>query len=91
MPTKFWLESRKGSYHSDDLRRIWEITLKCVLGKFGFGCGFNSCGSRWGPVAGSCEHDSKFSGSIKGGEFLDSKLTVNFSTRTLFPVLYSLA
>jgi hypothetical protein len=26
---------------------------------------------RWGPVAGSCEHDNELSGSIKGKEFLD--------------------
>jgi len=34
-------------------------------------CGLDSCGSRWGPVARSCEDDRETSDSIKGGEFLD--------------------
>jgi len=33
-------------------------------------CGLDSCGSGYGPVAGSCEHSSEPSGSIKGKEFL---------------------
>jgi hypothetical protein len=38
-------------------------------------CGSDSSGSRYGPVAGSCEHCNEPSGSIKGGgggEFLTS-------------------
>jgi hypothetical protein len=35
------------------------------------GCGLDSSGSGWGPVAGPHEHDNEPSGSIKGGEFLD--------------------
>jgi hypothetical protein len=34
-------------------------------------CGLDSSGSGQGPVAGSCEHGSVPSGSIKGGEFID--------------------
>jgi hypothetical protein len=34
------------------------------------GCELDSCDSGDGPVAGSCEHDDKPSGSIKGEEFL---------------------
>jgi hypothetical protein len=34
-------------------------------------CGLDSIGSGEGPVTGSCEHDNKPSGSVKGGEFLD--------------------
>jgi hypothetical protein len=34
-------------------------------------CGLDSCGSEYGPVAGSCEHGNEHSASIKGGEFLD--------------------
>jgi hypothetical protein len=34
------------------------------------GCGLDSSGSIQGPVASSCEHCNKSSGSIKGGEFL---------------------
>jgi hypothetical protein len=34
-------------------------------------CGLDASGSRQGPVAGSCEHGSEPSGSIKGKEFLD--------------------
>jgi hypothetical protein len=33
-------------------------------------CGLDSSGSGYEPVAGSCEHGNKHSGSIKGGEFL---------------------
>jgi hypothetical protein len=34
-------------------------------------CGLDASGSGQGLVAGSSEHDTKPSGSIKGGEFLD--------------------
>jgi hypothetical protein len=33
---------------------------------------FGTTFSRWGQVAGSCEHSSKTSGSKKSGDFLDS-------------------
>jgi hypothetical protein len=35
-------------------------------------CGLDSSGSGYGPVAGCCENGNEPSGSIKGGEFLDS-------------------
>jgi hypothetical protein len=35
-------------------------------------CGLNSSGSGYGPVEGCCVHGNEPSGSIKGGEFLDS-------------------
>jgi hypothetical protein len=35
------------------------------------GCGLGASGSSSGPVAVSYEHGDEFSGSIKGGEFLD--------------------
>jgi hypothetical protein len=38
-----------------------------MVGNFGL----EPFGSRWGPVAGSCEHGNKLSGPIKGGEFLN--------------------
>jgi hypothetical protein len=37
------------------------------------------------PVVGPCEHGNEPSGSIKGGEFLDSVI-ISFSRRTLFYV-----
>jgi len=33
--------------------------------------GLDLCGSRYGSVAGFCEHGHEHSNSIKGGEFLD--------------------
>jgi hypothetical protein len=33
-------------------------------------CTLRSCGSGYGPVAGSCGHSNESSGSIKDGEFL---------------------
>jgi hypothetical protein len=33
------------------------------------GCGLDSSGSGYGPLAVICEHDNEPSGSIKGGEF----------------------
>jgi hypothetical protein len=35
------------------------------------GCGLDSCGSGYGAVLVSCEHDNEFLGFIKGGKFLD--------------------
>jgi hypothetical protein len=35
-------------------------------------CGLNEFSSGYGPVAGSCEHDTETWGSIKGGDFIDS-------------------
>jgi hypothetical protein len=37
----------------------------------GHACGSKSSGSIYGPVAGSCEHGSGHSVSIKGAKFLD--------------------
>jgi hypothetical protein len=34
-------------------------------------CGLDSCGTRQGQVAGSCEHGNGPSGSVKVREFLD--------------------
>jgi hypothetical protein len=50
-------------------RRKWKdiITVNSV----GM-CGLEASSSRQGAVAGTCEHGNKPSGSIKGGEFLDS-------------------
>jgi hypothetical protein len=35
------------------------------------GCGLDSSGAGYRPVAGYCEHSNEPSGSIKRGEFLD--------------------
>jgi hypothetical protein len=42
----------------------------------GKGCGLNTCSSGQSPTAGSCESGS---GYIKGGGFLDRKVTISFS------------
>jgi len=36
------------------------------------GCELDLSGTRYWPVAGSCEHGNEISSSIKGGEFFDS-------------------
>jgi len=35
------------------------------------GCGLDSSGSGWDPVAGSCGYSNELLGSIECGEFLD--------------------
>jgi len=35
------------------------------------GCGLDSSGPGYGPVADPCDYGNETSGSIKGGEFLD--------------------
>jgi hypothetical protein len=45
-------------------------------------CELDSCGSRYGPVAGSCKRGNEPSGSIKGREF--NSETVSFSRCNLF-------
>jgi hypothetical protein len=53
-------------------RRKWEDNIKMDLRERKVGnCGLDSCGSRGGPVAGSCERDNEPWGFVKGGEFLD--------------------
>jgi hypothetical protein len=53
-------------------RRRWEVNIRICLRKIGWeGVDWLHLNSRYGPVAGSCEHGNKPSGSIKGGEFLD--------------------
>jgi hypothetical protein len=44
----------------------------------------DSSGLRYGPMAGSCEHESEPSDSIKGREILDQKATISFCRKTLF-------
>jgi hypothetical protein len=48
----------------------WEDNIEMDLRDVGK-CGLNASGSRYGPVADSCEHGNVPSGSIKDGEFLD--------------------
>jgi hypothetical protein len=59
------LENLKGRDHLVDLATDGRMILKCVLRKKVREL------TRYGPVAGSCEHVIKPSVSIKGGEFLD--------------------
>jgi hypothetical protein len=45
-------------------------------------CEPDACGSGWGLVVGSCIHDSKPLGFIKGRGFLDC-VTLSFSRRSV--------
>jgi hypothetical protein len=47
-----------------------EDNIKMYLKNREGGCELDSCGSRQGPVAGSCEDGNETLGSIKGGRFL---------------------
>jgi hypothetical protein len=69
MRTKCRLESLRGRDHSEDLG-VDRIILKWILGNRIGGCGLDSLGL--GPMADYCKHGNEPSGSIKGGEFLDS-------------------
>jgi hypothetical protein len=50
-------------------RRRWEDNIKIYLKEIG--CGFSSCGSRHGSVAGCCEYGNEASDAIKCEKFLD--------------------
>jgi hypothetical protein len=54
-----------------DLETDERIILKGILVKKVCGYGLDICGSRYKPVAGSCEHGNELSGSIKGGKLPD--------------------
>jgi hypothetical protein len=43
----------------------WNIIIKWILKIQDFGCGLNSSGSGYGPVAGSYEYHNEPSGTIK--------------------------
>jgi len=62
----FGRETRRDNIPPGIRRLRWEDNIKMDLK--GVGCGFDSSGSGWGPVASSCEHGNEPSGSIKGGE-----------------------
>jgi hypothetical protein len=68
MRTKFWLECPKGREHSEDLGVYRRIILKRIR-KIRSGCGLDSSGSGYGPMARSCENDNEI-GPIKGEEFV---------------------
>jgi hypothetical protein len=44
-------------------------------------CGLDSSVSRYGPVAGSCEHGNDPSGYVKRRKFLDKEATASFSRK----------
>jgi hypothetical protein len=64
----------------NDIRRTRKEETRCrrensikIFEEIGFGvCGLDSSGSRWGKMAGSCEHGKEPSGSTKGLNFLTS-------------------
>jgi hypothetical protein len=50
-------------------RRRWDDHIKMDLRGIGWGgVGWNSSGTGWEPVSGSCEHGNEPSGSIKCSE-----------------------
>jgi hypothetical protein len=53
--------------HLGNLGAYGNVILKWILKK---DCGLDSVVSRYGPVAGSCEHGNESLSSIKGEEFL---------------------
>jgi hypothetical protein len=68
------LESLKGRDPSEDISMDEGIVLNHIFQKEGNrvgGCGLDSCGSRYRPMAGSCGHSNEPLGSINDREFLD--------------------
>jgi hypothetical protein len=66
-------------------RRIYrrEDNIRMDLGKKMVGmCALHSSGSRYGPVAGSCEHGNEPSGSTNA-----RRVTISFSRMTLLRVV----
>jgi hypothetical protein len=55
----------------EDIDIDWKIILEWIFGKEVRNVWSTSCGSGYGPVAGSCEHGNELSGSIKGEKLLD--------------------
>jgi hypothetical protein len=62
------LKSLKGRDRSEDLG-VDGIILKCILGKEG-GCGLDSSGLGWGPVAGCFENGNELLSATKSWEFI---------------------
>jgi hypothetical protein len=62
----------------EEMRNTYKVLVRKPEGKKPLGrprggwenIKMNSCGSGYGPVAGSCEHGNESSGSIKCREFL---------------------
>jgi hypothetical protein len=53
-------------------RRRWDDNIRMDLGETWWRrCGVDVSGSRYGPMAGSCEHSNEPSGFIEGWEFID--------------------
>jgi len=68
MRTRFLSENLEGRDHREDLGVDGKIILGGILRKES---GLDASGSRYGPLAGSCEHGTESSGSIQDEEFLD--------------------
>jgi len=63
----FWPEKMKGRDISEDQGTDRRIILEWMLGKWVGRCGLDTSDLGQGPVAGSGEHETEPSGSIKGG------------------------
>jgi hypothetical protein len=61
-------------------RRTWEDNIKVHLRETGWeDVHLDASGSGWVP----CEHGTESSGSVKGGTFLTSWMTISFPRRIL--------
>jgi hypothetical protein len=61
--TRFWWESLNERGHLKYRGIDGRMGLEWILGRLGGGCGVDSSGSGYGPVAGSCECSNEPSGS----------------------------
>jgi hypothetical protein len=69
---KFWWKSQKERDHLKDQGVDGRMGLEWMLGRLAGGCGVESLGSGWGPVAGFCEYGDEPSGS--GAALLDNTI-----------------
>jgi len=60
------------------------IILKLILRRVMWGCGLDSVGSKWGPLAVFTERGNESSDSLKTRNFLAKWATINFWKKSLY-------
>jgi hypothetical protein len=75
---RFLVGKPEGKNSLGRIRRSWEDKTILDIRQIGWGYGLDSSGTGQRPVAGSCEHGNKHSGSIKCWEFLECRETLGF-------------